>query len=178
MLIETLSTPLSRAFVSNSQAVDDLNVGPSPAEPSDDGAFPAGYNGAYAPQVLLVVPFCQGGPQSEFIMRVWGWWSAGAILDTEGSVWVPLLLAEVLCVAGSRNGLGARMLKDSEFLCDNLTLLSGDLGPSGKIIVPGPGRVAYLKLHLNGCQKFQFEFQAGEDPPALGNALWAKTSAF
>lgn len=178
MLIETLSTPLSKWQIDNSLAVDAQIIDFSSVEPSGDGIHRIGYGGSIAPEMVLLVPYCQGSPGSEFTMRVWGWWHAGAILDTENVVWVPLLLAEVLCVAGSNRGLGQRIVRDSDCACDTLTLLSGDLGKNGMIVQPGPGRIAYLKLHLHGCQKFQLEFQQGEDPPAFGNALWAKTSAF
>ena len=174
--MEMLSTKLSKALTANSENLVFSYPDVGLVEPVADGDFVAGLGGATSPQQILIVPYCEGAPGRQFSMRLYGWWNHGEIRDAANTIWLPLLLAEVACVAGPKNGSGGRLIKESEYFAQGITFVAGDLGMYGRIVQGGD--VGYLKIDLQGCRKFRFDFAVGEQAPGFGNALWALTSAW
>lgn len=172
--MQTLSSHLKRALYSNSQEISFSREPIADSEPLSDGTYVAGLGGPMAPQQILIIPFVEGGPECGCKMRVSGWWLVGKAGDTTNLVYIRLTLAQFDVVASRFSGLGGRFLKSNEFCAGQLTLTAGDVGKHGLIV--NDGLIAYTKIDLQGCQKFQFEFAQGEQRPGFGNALFAVTS--
>lgn len=171
------STPLNKALAANSQMVsfleddDDVLI----TEPLDSDTFVAGLgNQNRAPQQVMVLPYCDGGPNSEFDLRLYGWWVHGLPKDKNNLLWIRLLLAEFHCIAGSRNGYQTRLIKAGEHFASQINLTAGTVGQYGHV---QNGPIAYAKVDLQGCQKYQFACATGAGS-GLGNALWAITSSW
>ncbi len=115
---------------------------------------------------ILIHPFCEGGPGSNFLMRVYGWSAppTGIPTTTNGGqvvngteYWWRFLLAEFDCTAGiSNGGLGAvpiptdmlsgqlLSLAANEFFCDTVRLTAGrDLVVSPATGLPQPQGVDF-----------------------------------
>ena len=152
---------------------------PTVAEPSGDGLLPAlGVDGANVAARLFVAPFGTGPSGMSFSVRLVGWRLSGT---SPAIVWIgPFLLAEFLCVTGDLTGpptnfAQAPLLTDTEWLCDQMALTAGSVGPEyGEVVSPGPGSslAAFALIELRGCQRFQFDFAQVD---AVGmNAFWAR----
>ena len=106
-------------------------------------------------------------------MRLWGWWNDGEISAIATVTWIPLLLAEFACTAGTVNGPAfgteTRQFRHSDYLCDTVTVTRG----SALQVMSDP-LGSWLKIDLQGCMKFQFDFRQGDNGLAYGNALWLK----
>jgi len=194
MQLEMASTPLTRALAVNSQNVAPFvyptasiqepgaaaALSPAlPASPIQDGVVANALEGRVSSGQALILPIAAGGPGGGYLMRVYAWWLLGTRNDALNRLWIPTLLAEFLCVSGDRNGLQAQLMNESEFHATSITLTAGDLG-AGKIVTDQP--VAWIRLDLQGCQIFTFDFTqaldgSGSYGPALPNALYAKKSA-
>ena len=170
-----LTTPFATGLATNSTDVDWALGGETSATAPGGDAQLGGLGNATAPQIALILPYCDGPPLSQFTLRVWGWWNRGAPGDVNNVIWVPLLIAEFDCVAGVMNGLGSRLIKDNEFFVDTMTLTKGTVGMYGIVISPNGGGRAWAKVELQGAQKFQFACRAG-NPAGFGNVLFSLTS--
>lgn len=173
---QSASYPLARALPANAQSPDWSDVEPRTTEPTGDGIFTAGLGGATGPQSILILPYCAGSPQSTFTMRLWAWRHFGATGDAANVIWLPILVAELECIAGQAQGLWSRLLTPTEFLADTITLASpAVLGPYDRIHSPANGTIGFVRLDPEGAQKIQFDFKAGS---GSGNALWARASSY
>lgn len=179
MLLETLSTPLTKALASNSPNVAWSPVAVQASEPVGDGIFVAGLGGAVTCPMLVILPFSQDGVGGQYYLRVYGWWHFGAVDDAANVVWVPLEIATLLCTSGPQQGVDARLLPSNQNFAGKLELVGGSLGHYGGLTSSENGEgIAYARVPLVGCRKFQFDFAPGPTPMALGNALFAKTTAY
>jgi len=170
----TLSSALKRALVNNSQEAEFSRDSVIETEPSKDGTYIAGLGGTTAPQQVLVIPFVDGAGCD---MRLSGWWLLGKpTAGDNDAVWIRLTLVQFKVVAGKFNGLGKRRLRANEFCAKRMLLIAGTVGEHGLIV--NDGDIAYAKIDLQGCQKFQFEFTTDPEQPGFGNALFAVTSGF
>lgn len=172
------STPLYKALTAgNSQLVDFDNDDVVATEPLDEDTFPAGIGTPTAgPQQLLILPYCEGPAGNVFYVRLYGWWPHGNLKDRNNLLWLRLLLVEFRVVSGSVTGLERRLIKASENFAESLEVTGGTVGRYGLV---QNGGVAYAKVDLQGCQKYQFVCAKGADGTVLGsNALWAITSSW
>lgn len=131
-----------------------------------------------------------GGPGAWFWVRVTGWRRLGH--DPQTLVWQGRVLAEFLCVAGGipgparlkggtsydRSKVTARLIDDTDFMCDSVTLYRGSLGAgrnAGEIMQydRGSGMPASVLMDLRGSGKFQFEFAVPHQYTYAANAVWA-----
>lgn len=177
-MAENLPSPFVRVLSENSQKPEyALNFLVRDAEPTEDGTFATVRNlGSHHIPQILIFPYCTGSPGSSFSFKLWGWWAWGQLVELESSpvVWIPTLIAEFNCVAGTLNGLASRNLKPSEFLCSELTLVKGSLG-NGRIY-QSEGSPAAVLVDLPRPRKIQFDFRQGDAAPAFGNALWMQST--
>jgi hypothetical protein len=181
---QVYSTPFNKAFAGgDSSPAYCQNASPTftypdsrVIEPTADGYYSAGQGGAVAVQQLLLLPYCYGPPNSDWYMRVYGWWKAGREGDREVVTWLPLLLAELYCIAGTFSGPGGlrRFINDQEFFAKTCTVSAGNLGQFGGVL--GGSDISYVKLDLQGCQGFSFDC-AQSTTGTFGNCLWSRTSA-
>ena len=175
---DSLSAPLIRVLAENSQKPEyALNFAVRDAEPTEDGTFVAIRNlGQRNVPSLAVWPYCTGGPGSTFSFRLWGWWNWGDLSNLESSkvIWLPTLIAEFDCTAGTWNGWESRKLKANEFLCSEITLVAGSLG-DGRIYA-APDSPGMILIDLPRPRKIQFDFKQGDATPGLGNALMMQTA--
>ena len=166
------SHALTRALYTDSDNVDFDDPGIRESEPTVDVQV-AGLGGTEAPERLLLIPFGDGTLGSAFKLRLYGWYHVGPSKDANKVTWLPLVLAELRCVLGDKNGLASRLVEPKERFAREISLLLGDGGG----IVNGP--IAWAKVDLHGCRKFSFDFaQDGTLAGALGNCLWSPASAF
>lgn len=162
-VIRSITKPLKRAFTVTRAAEEWQEIGAletQPTQSADNGIFVASRG------LLFVLPFCEGAPESEFTMRLWAYVNAGENVDNV--VWIPLLIAELHCIAGTRNGLKTRSLKANDFLCRSIALVDGSLG-SGRICLSDYG--SWVTLEQNEAKLVQFDFL---DVTGSGNALFIK----
>lgn len=137
------------------------------------------------PRVRLV-PFATGGPDVPFYMRVTGFYMVRKNdADPNQVVWIELPIADFVCVTGNLPGKSNRpgqqvpvdrVLKPSEFLCDEILLMNGSLGvgdAQGDLVSYGPGMLvpAHVSLALSGVKPFKVQF-ASPDRPLEMNAFW------
>lgn len=169
MIIENLSGPLTRALAVNSEKVqfeDWLNFDVLGEEPTGDGTHDVGQT--TTPPSVIIYPFAAGDVGTEFWMRVWGWRGFGNVAAQ--GVWVPLLLAEMMCVVCDRPGKGGRLIAETERLCDQAVRTAG----IGSVYSPGSNHIAFAAVPLMGCHKIKFDIASGNAGPCFGNALWAR----
>lgn len=172
---KTTSLPLNRALEyegvpANSRNVEWTEYAPQATEPVGVGTFVVGTTGGS----LLIFPYCDGAPGSQFQMRLWAWRNFGAIGNVNVVVWIPCLLAQVNCVAGKNQGDAVRLLKPGEHLAGTIQLeMPEALANGDRIHSLGSDFTASLKIATDGCQKITFDFKAGPGfGPGMGNALW------
>lgn len=178
---DVLSAPVLPALSENRQAPDwtvDGNV--RDTEPTDDGVFTASRNWGttFVPQILLI-PFASGSQGATFNMRVWGWWNIGDPAKTDKVVWLPMLIAELVCTTGPFMGIGAKNLRAGDLLCDSITITSGGISvvSDNGMVISQPGvSAAWMKLDIPSPRKLQFDFKPGDVPLAFGNCFWMQTS--
>lgn len=162
----------------------------SSLEYGQSASYAEGKLGLYSCQRLLVLPFCDGAPGSRFWTRLYGWRTFQGGKQSP-RLWIPMLLAQFLCVSGDLPGMqpvsgtqpqGGGQIPPSppnalmavtENFCQVLALVSGSVGQSGEIVNAG-GFISYAMVELRGAEKFQFEFQTPDDRPVSMNALWAR----
>lgn len=180
MIQEVQTLSLTRALSENSQRVDWSEVViteiglTKDAEDDGSGVWTVGMS-TFSSSLVRVHPICLGAPDYSFSMRIIGWWLYGSYPDpAKSSVFVPGLIAEFNCVAGSKQGIGNKLIRENEFLCSSMTLVAGTLGEGGAIVSHEAG--SWAKVELQGVRKIQFDFKQGLTGPAFGNALWAKTT--
>ncbi len=178
MLLETVSTTLTKALQNGDLYQTSFTV-PTvrSSQPTGDGVYIAGQGGGLAPNRVFLLPFCLGPAGSAFTMRLFGWTELrNPSGDTSTLVWIPFLLAELVCVATDLPGFAGRLLSDSERLCDAIALTKGSPGAGGFVNSSGPGTglVASATVFLCGCRKFSFDFASGEETDVGMNCLWAR----
>lgn len=183
VVIQNKSEPLTPGLrLGNSQAAAwaslDMLGAPVPTVLSD-GVWSAGHQGAVAPQRLFVLPYCRGAAGSRFSVRIYGWRSvdnnaAANLAGINAMVAIPFLLAELACVACSRQGPqgGDRIVQSSEVMCDTITLARGALGTNGEIVSPGMNLIAFANVELRGARYFSFDFKQTDPVPM--NLLFAR----
>lgn len=171
------ATPFRKALAANSTAGDFAAIIPTAVEPVHSAAtgiydlFDRGIGvgiSGLVPQYLLLAPYGGNASNDIFNMRVWGWTkTAGA-----SPIWVPQLLVELACTLGSTDwsaGLGTNMKPVDTVVVTYGMTDEKLLGAS--IMAPANELPARSLVHLNGCQKIQFDFDmhTGGDS---GNCLW------
>lgn len=195
-MLDNLAAPVQRALTENSQRSDYANgfvvrdTEPGTAirlldgtsATAEDGVFNSARSWAtYGPPQILVMPFCSGSPGSQFRMKIWGWYNIGSTVPSGQTVdpltrWLPLPIAEFLCVAGSQCGLGGGYLKSNEFMAAQMTLVAGTLGQKGVLVSDEGGIGAWAKIDLPAPRKIHFDFKPIGNLQANGNCLWMQTS--
>ena len=171
MLIETLSSPLVKALTRNSRAVvlSETWFRVTGTAPVDDttlnreGIFDVP-EGPVHPGIVML-PYCEGEPGGQWWMRLWGWRRFGKDVNTE--IWIPYLLLEAVCVAGTEMGIEGRNITQRERFAASIGVTRGNAYVMNDT-------VSYAAVGLGGCQKFQFDIAQGSVGPAYGNCLWAK----
>ena len=175
MLFETRSTYLTKAMATNSQATEYAVIAPATTEPTSDGCIAVTSGGIISPNRIMIFPYADAAPGSQFTFRLHYWNHVGQ--DPASYVWVPMLLVEVLCaladVAGppDTNNPLARLILSSERFCDNLVAVRGSYGVGGDV-VNGSVTPSAIMIELKGARRLQFDFQQ-IDPNVAMNALWA-----
>jgi hypothetical protein len=182
VILNNRSEPLTQALqLGDSQASAFSPFLLSAFSPLGDGVWPAGHQGAFAPQRIFLLPYCLGAAGSRFSVRLYGWRSVdnnnpAGLTGANSWVFVPYLLAELACIACARVGPSgtARIVKSNEAMCDTITLTHGAVGQTGEIVSNGAGTnlVAFANVELRGCRYFQFDFQQTDPVPM--NCLWAR----
>ncbi len=186
MLIDTLSVPLDKALAANSSAgvfasLDLVVIGPTLGDTT--GVYTAGSDaGAASPNRVRILPFCEGTAGASFSLRMYAWLSMHNPTNySDRAIWVPMLLAEFACISCNRGGPpqaypgpSRSLIKETEYFCDTITLVQGNLGKNGYITSTGPGTdlIASVMLDLQGCRRFQFDFQ--QTDPVNMNALYGR----
>lgn len=159
MLVESLSLPLSKALLQNSQATEySIPTRVLTEPPSGDGVFPVSPDGGPTYQNLFLIPFFEGSPEAQFTLRVWGWRKGQPTgKDDRKEIWVPYLLGQITAqgmgIPGPMmygGGSGQSMLLESEFIC------------------------FHSYVSLQGAQYFQFDFARLEQNDVAMNCLWAR----
>jgi hypothetical protein len=199
VLLYNLSNQLTKALQSGNSLQQTFNLlvpqvqSPKVLTPNQqylggpaDGIYDGGHDGLLCPPRIFLLPFCEGAPGSGFSMRLWSW---RAVTHPEGNpnqaVWIPVLVAELACVACSVGGpvaptepqIPQRWLSATEMLCDTISLTQGTLGNGGLIQSTGPGTnlVAFAEVDLIGSRFFSFDFQLADNGNPVGmNCLFAK----
>ena len=184
--IYTQSGPLSKALTAgNSNAIDWAALEILELLPVADGRYAAGEGGAYAPNRLFLMPYCEGGAGAAFSMRIIGWRAFSQPGDRK-QVSIPYLICELACVACNVGGPSApimtppypNIMAPTERVCDDVVLALGSLGcgPSGPGFINSAGAgsdiPASALVDLGGCQLFQFDFKT--TGPVTANCLWAR----
>jgi hypothetical protein len=172
---------LAKALPQNTVRDSWLSPGVSAIPPSGDGVIAAGSQNTVTMGMLKVLPYCEGGVGSTFSMRVYGWEVFPNPNNVNNSTWIPTLLVEVACTAGTLlngaipGGPVQSYLADSETLCDTITLTQGYLGYNGAIR-SFPGIPGVVRFEMPGCQYYQFDFQLGDTGNQIGmNAFWGRS---
>lgn len=179
--------PLNKALV-NGNSFNTLFVppgadatSPDPNRTFDGFIIFSGVQGQVSPGRVFLLPYCDA-PNSNFSIRLYGWRRCGnPDPSPQTLVWFPTFLAEFLCtscaIAGptdNQPGISMRVLKDTEYLCDTITLTQGSLGNKGLITSTGPGTNLVAFSLLDGCGATLLSFDFQQTDPVGMNCFWAR----
>lgn len=126
---------------------------------------------------MIVAPFGAGSDTNTFSMRVIGWRRAfdrdiGARDDN--AIWIPVVLAEILCTLSTPVGLADKVLNASQRFCDTLALTGTTANDDVDISITSPANdtVGHFVIDLKGFQKVELTFTTGGSATSC-NALVA-----
>ena len=173
-MYDTLSTPLFKALATPTQQVEFQDLVPVAAQPTTEGVYSAGHGGSTAPQQVLLLPYGTGNAGDQFRMRLYGWWPVDDPAATTKVVWLPLLLCEFTVTLGNQAGVGNRLIASNDRIAATITLDAGTVGTG--VLVSNPV-AAWVKVDLQGCRLFQFDFEPVLAGMAYGNCLFGKVSS-
>jgi len=154
------------------------NLSPDPNRSKDGFVIFSGTEGQVSPGRLILIPYAEG-QGAMFSMRLYAWRRLGT--DSRLWVWVPMLLAEFACITSNQAGptdaqpgSSTRLIKDTEFLCDTISLTQGSLGNCGLVTSTGPGTNLIAFAIVDGCGATLISFDFQQTDPVGMNCLWAR----
>jgi hypothetical protein len=171
-LIETLSQPYIRARSVNQTSTSFVSKVPTLTEPLGDagtatgasvldlvGGGASGGGGVFVQNGAVIVPYGTGSDGNTFSIRILSWKSYGL---GAGKIWVPILLAELLCTLSSGNpGVGS-LITSSMLFAKTITITTGNAGVSIDVISPAASAIlASAMLDLKGVSRLELSFSTG-----------------
>ncbi len=164
MRIETLSQPYFRARSVNQTSASFVSKVPTLTEPVGDAAtatgasvidFMAGGEGTFVQNGAMIVPYGTGADTNTFSVRIIAW-------KPFGTLWVPVLLAELLCTLSSGNPGAGTAIPSTMLFAETITLTHGNANVSIDVVSPAAsGVIAHALLDLKGATKIELSFQTG-----------------
>lgn len=186
MLLDTMSMAFRKAKLANGDGTGFPSRIPTTTEPEGDANTSTGTsvhdlggkNGGATQNGALFVPYCLGADGDDFSMRVIGWRSIKSLTDAAlKTLWVPVILVEVACEAGTAAGVAGSAVLNTEVFAESMTLTYGNDDVSIDIVSPGASTnfIAHFVCDLKGFQKFEctFDRSTGTNDPTSCNCLVA-----
>lgn len=114
---------------------------------------------------IKLIPFGTDAADETFVILVTGW-------SYTGDLWVPSTLCEVTCTMGTKTGVAAKTVINTEYFADTLALVgtSGNSGVSVELLSPADNTIAHLVIDVKGNRYVQVSAKAGTG--VNGNALY------
>jgi hypothetical protein len=187
-LLETLTTGLIRARVTNTTDTSFPTRIPTATEPSGLGDAAAqttsavfdlsrgqgasGGNTQY--NRALIVPFGAGSDTQTFDMRILGWYSIKSRTGGDNPntrLWVPIPLAQITCSLSLQVGVAGKVNVATDVFCDTLAIgtTTANQGVSIDVVSGANDLTAHLVVDLKGAQKLELTFDM--TGATSGNAL-------
>lgn len=162
MQIETLSTDLALAFVTDATDTSFPSKVPTVTEPTNDGVMPTG--GSSQACNALVFNIIGTGADNAVItgVRVIGWKKKTPNkAGNKKTLWVPTVLCELGAVLGNIAGVANTDVGASYFFADTITLITGNANISNEIVSPTGDIIAHVVVDVKGCEKIEFTVDLG-----------------
>lgn len=176
MLIETLSQSFRKARSVNQTSTSFPSKVPTNIEPVGDDGTATGQSvfdlswsavnnikGIVAQNGVIICPYGVGSDNNTFSMRVIGWRVVGQQTPTT-QIWVPVILAEVLCtISASAPGVAGCVISATEFFADTIAVVgtSGNQGVSMDLLSTANNDISSGVFDLKGFQKMELSFSTG-----------------
>lgn len=152
-MIDTLAANLQRVF-----AVDSTSAAYPSRVPTVTQPTPANNPGLItlngsptdgpAPNQLLFFPYGRGEATDTFNLQILAWKQ----LPISGLVtlWWPFVLYEIACTLGSTSGVNGTGVAALDLVCNDIDLVTGNLGVDIEVTVPGGELAAYCLFDAKG----------------------------
>jgi hypothetical protein len=192
MEIEVVSTWFSKARVVNQTSASYVSKVPTNTEPAADNGTSATGSAAInngggdstrtGQNSLVVLPYGIGADDVTFNMQVIGWRVIGS--QPISLLWVPSVLIDVACTAGTSTGVAGMQVLNTERFADTITVTTQPytIGSDGNAHItnmgtpivnsPANNGIAFVVVPLYGFQKFEFSFNLNSSATSC-NALYA-----
>ena len=176
------TSPLERAFETNSTASSFTSLIPTVTEPAGVRVGETGAAGVFnllpdgkglVPDKALVSFFGAGNDNDTFDARLVGWDRIGS--HPTSTLWVPRILASFSCTVSQMVGIAGSKVINTDRFVDTITLnaVAGDpvfpdidgggnaaSGGTVQIFSPANNLMAYVSVPILGCEKLQFIFDS------------------
>lgn len=157
-------TNYAKVLTTNSTAASFASKVPTTTAPSGAGVLTLPVTQIMPAQLSLIF-YGTDADNETFKSRVIGW-------KLVGTLYIPILLAEVTCTLSATTGVAAATILNTEFFADTIVLTAGTPAGSSVVFSPTGELVAHLLVDLEGFSIVEITFDMNSSA-ASANALYA-----